>query len=89
MYKLRTNNQNEKDGHLRGSQLSFVEVKLNEIKKNWKNKNLNKICESQIKNPKWRRLNEENTSNTFNRLIFILIVLIDWVGNFKWMNEEL
>jgi hypothetical protein len=34
MYKLRTNNQNEKDGHLRGSQLSFVEVKLNEIKKN-------------------------------------------------------
>jgi hypothetical protein len=32
MYKLRTNNQNEKDGHLRGSQLSFVEVKLNEIK---------------------------------------------------------
>ena len=99
MYKLRTNNQNEKDGHLRGLQLSFVEVKLNEvkslkiimgsIKRNWKNKDSNKICESQIKNPKWRKLNEENTSDTFNRLIFILIVLADWVSNFKWMNEEL
>jgi hypothetical protein len=46
--------------------LSFVEVKLNEIKslkiimgsikRNWKNKDSNKICESQIKNPKWPNL---------------------------------
>jgi len=62
IHKFKTNDQNEKDGQLRGWQLRLIRVKLREIKsleaiigvikKKLEEQGLNQNFQSQIKNPK-------------------------------------
>jgi len=99
MHKFKFKDQDKKDGQLRSWQLSLSWVKLHEIKSLEAITNIIKRIWSQLKivNPKLKilkdasfNLNKENVSDTsFARLTFVLIILVDRVDNFKWMNAEL